>query len=205
MNQDRIPPLFHPSSFIVHPFFDEMEFNMKRILFALLCVACTGTAWAQTPNSTVPTQPGTTVLSVQKATAPVYDVRAIQPVSGGRFSGHACGASDCAPICSTTPTKTICVPVPATKVDVKINYSRICGKVCFPKCTPFSHGCNSCDHGQCECHAWQQNYLVKRVTITECPITKCVPVCVPVCETGRCGVHCPAPGKVETIQAPKKK
>ena len=177
-----------------------MEFNMKRILFALLCVACTGTAWAQTPNSNVPTQPGTTVFSVQKTTAPVYDMRAIQPDSGGRFGGH-----DCAPDCCVTPTKTICVPEPGTKKVMKINYSSFCDKVCYPRCSLFGHGCNSCDHGQCEGHAWQQNYLVKRVCTTECPITKCVPVCVPVCDTSRCGVHCPAPAAVETIPAPKKK
>src|SRR6516164_4216517 len=178
-----------------------MEFNMKRILFALLCVACTGAAWAQTPNSTVPTQLGTPVPSAQKAPAPVYDMRVIPPVSGSRFGGH-----DCAPDCCVTPTKTICVPEPATKKVMKINYSKLCDKVCFPRCSLLGHGCDGCDHGQCEGHAWHQNYLVKRVCITECPITKCVPVCVPVCETNRCGVNCPAPAAVETIPTtPKKK
>ena len=178
---------------------------MKRILFALLCVVCTGTAWAQTPNSPVPAQPGTTVVSVQKTTAPVYDMRVIQPTSGGRFGGHACGTSDCAPDCCVTPTKTICVPYPEKKIVLKVTYSKECGKVCFPKCTLFSHGCNSCELGQCECHAWHQNFLVKHVTPCPTTVTKCRPECVPVCETGRCGVQCPAPAAVETIPAPKKK
>jgi hypothetical protein len=180
---------------------------MKRILFALLCVACTGTAWAQTPTSTPPpAQPSVTVLPA-RAGAIATPSPSIQPASGGRvLAGPACGTPNCAtPACCATPTKTICVPEEGKKIVVKINYSSVCTKVCFPTCSLFGR-CNSgCDQGHCESHAWQQNYLVKRVCITECPITRCVPVCVPVCETGRCGVHCPAPAKVETIPAPKKK
>jgi hypothetical protein len=142
---------------------------MKRMLFALLCVACTGTAWAQSP---MPNQPSGTV----------------QQVSGGRiFAGPACGAPACGPACAAT--KTICVPEPAIVVHKKITYSSICGKVCFPKCSSFlSHGCNSCEQGQCGSHAYQKNYLVKRVCVTECPTTACIPVTVPACETGHVGM-----------------
>jgi hypothetical protein len=179
------------------------------MLLGLLCVVSTGTAWAQTPTSTPPAvQPRVTVLSVKKAASPAPEMQPTQPVSGGRlFAGPACGTPKCAaPACCATPTKTICVPETVTKVVVKINYSSICDKICYPKCSPFSHGCNSgCDQRRCEGHAYQKNYLVKRISTTECPTTNCVPVCVPVCETGRCGVHCPAPAKVETIPAPKKK
>jgi hypothetical protein len=153
---------------------------MKRILFALLCVACTGTAWAQAP---MPNQPTGTV----------------QQVSGGRiFAGPACGAPACgtpacAPACGTpacapacapvcAAPKTICVPEPAIAIHKKITYSSECGQVCFPKCT-LGRDCNSCDQGQCEGHPYQKNYLVKRVTVTECPTTKCVPVQVSGCNS----------------------
>jgi len=37
--------------------------------------------------------------------------------------------------------------------------------------------------GGCETRAYQKKYLVKKVTFTECPTTKCVPA--PGCDTGR--------------------
>lgn len=167
---------------------------MKRMLFALLCVACTGTAWAQSslPNQPMP-QPTVAVLAIYPGTP-------IQQVSHGRILGGpvcapAC-AAPCAPVC--TPTKTICVPEPTTKVTIKINYSSICEKICFPKCSSFlSPKCDGgCAQGNCEGHAYQKKYLIKRIEVTECPTTRCIPVEVPVCETRGGILHQQRPGVV---------
>ena len=186
---------------------------MKRILFAVLCIACTGTAWAQ---SSLPAQPQLTVLPAQQGTT-------VQQVSGGRiFGSSACApacAPKCAPACTPTcvpaclATKTICVPEPAVKVVIKVNYSSVCEKVCFPKCASF-FSAKSCDSGcaqpNCDSNIYQKKYLIKKVCVTECPTTKCVPVEVPVCETRggiihRSGVGA-APVIVESIPvAPIKK
>ena len=157
---------------------------MKRMLFALLCVACTGTAWGQTslPNQPVP-QPTLTVVGIHPGTQ-------IQPVSHGRIlGGQACAPActpACAPACAQAclATKTICVPEPATKVTVKFNYSSVCEKICFPKCSSFlSPKCDTgCAQGNCASHPFQKKYLIKKACITECPTTKCVPVEVPACE-----------------------
>jgi hypothetical protein len=172
---------------------------MKRMLFAMICVACTGTAWAQMP--TLP-QPTPTVAGVRSASL-------VQQMSGG---GPACGTAPCdQPSCNSdacvrlTKTKTICVPEPATKVTVKINYSSVCEKVCFPKCTLWGSGCDSgCEQGKCEHHAYQKKYLVKRICTTECPTTKCVPVEVPVCQPG-CAPGVPGYAIIEPAVVPPTK
>jgi hypothetical protein len=155
---------------------------MKKMLFALLCVACTGTAWAQSPLPNQPVmQPTLSVIAIQPGTP-------IQQVSGGRIlSGPACGApAYCAPACAPvcTPTKTICVPEPSIKVITKVNYSSLCEKVCVPKCRSFfGSRCDSGCQASCESNVYQKKYLVKTLCVTECPTTKCVPVEVPACET----------------------
>jgi hypothetical protein len=152
------------------------DLDMKRLLLALLCVACTGTAWAQTGMALPATQPSVVVLSVQKGTpTPVYDP--IQQVSGGRFfAGPGCCGTACPTTCATScPT---CIAVPAIKVHTKICYSSVCEKVCFKDCSSFFGRCNSgCDQGKCEAKVYTQKYLVKRVHTTECETTKCVPAC----------------------------
>jgi hypothetical protein len=181
---------------------------MRNMLLGLLCVACTGTAWAQTPPTTLPpAQSGATVLPTA---SPVFPMQPIEQASHGRLlAGPTCGTPNCGtPACCAAPTKTICVPEPATKVVV--SYSSTCEKICFPKCT-FGRGCNSdCDQGR-EGHNYQKKYLVKTVCIADRPPTKWVPVTAPACETG-CGTQGilhnrrPAPAAVETIpQQPMKK
>jgi hypothetical protein len=172
------------------------KFNMKRLLLALLCVACTGTAWAQ--SSTLPATPS--VLPAYQPTYAVYDTRAIQTVSGGRFASFGCPSScdpcptacaqpcatNCATHCAAPCREPACIAVPAVKIVTKVCYSSTCEKVCFKDCSPFHCGhCDSgCDQGRCECHVYTQKYLVKRVHTTECPTTKCVPT-NPCCDT--CG------------------
>jgi hypothetical protein len=187
--------------------------TMKRLFLTLACAALANTAWAQAPMQTLPTAPppGAVVLSVQKSVV-VTQQAPIQQVSGGRLVGGACCTEACC-----TPTKTICVPEPGIKVTVKINYSSECTKICFPKCTLFGAGCcnSGCEQGQCSSHIYQKKYLVKKVCITECPTTNCVPVEVPACETGHCRIlgrpaacapDCaPAPVVVPATPAPTKK
>jgi hypothetical protein len=165
---------------------------MKRILFALLCVASTGTAWAQSPTPTQGVLPAYPVYQMQSG--------AIQQVSGGKvFGGSGCCVPNCAPACGVPacqPTKTICVPEPSVTIHKKITYSSICERVCFPKCPPLGGGkcCDSgCGQGNCESHSYQKKYLVKHVCITECPSTTCVAVTVPACNTGCAGAACAQP------------
>jgi hypothetical protein len=193
---------------------------MKRLLLALLCVACTGTAWAQT--STLPATPS--VLPAYQPTYAVYDTRAIQTVSGGRLGSLGCPtacdpcptacAQPCPTACAQPCREPACIAVPSVKIVTKICYSSACEKVCFKDCPSFLGGhCNGgCDSTKCECHVYTQRYLVKRVNKTECPATKCVPT-NPCCDTCGHGHHGgggiiygqPAP-VVETIPAvPMKK
>jgi hypothetical protein len=205
---------------------------MKKYILGLLCVALASTAWAQSPMPVLPAAQGSIViLGVQEIPSSVHMVQTpIMQVSGGRLLGGSCGAPQCCqPACPTqaccTPTKTICVPEPAVKVTVKISYGSVCEKICYPKCnfggflggsgcnkgcnTGCATACNStgCNQPECASHVYQKKYLVKRVCVTECPTTKCVPVCVPACSTGYQGVSAGA-RIVETIPAqpmPSKK
>jgi hypothetical protein len=159
---------------------------MKRLFLVLACAALANTAWAQTRTLPPAPMPSGVVQSVQKPTT-VLPAATIQQTSHGCLGGPTCCAESCC-----TPTKTICVPEPSTKVTVKINYSSTCDKICFPKCS-FLH-CGSCceggcgENGQCSSHIYHRNYLVKKVCTTECPTTKCVAIEVPACDHGHgCG------------------
>jgi hypothetical protein len=181
---------------------------MKRILLALLCVACTGTAWAQSPQPARPL-PSANAITVQPATP-------IQQSTGNRQFAEFMPSNNCAPSCCQpccVATKTICVPECATKITVKINYSSVCEKICFPKCSCFGGHCNSCcEQGKCDSHIYQKKYLVKHVCTTECPTTKCVAVEVPACDSRGCGIFhrqsggvSSAPIYVEPIPVPPTK
>jgi hypothetical protein len=186
---------------------------MKKFFLGLLFLACTGTAWAQTPTSTLPVaEPTAVVLAVQPGTAP-SSVH-IQQVSGcfgaSPCAKACCPTTCCAPKCCEPAFKTICIPTASTVVTKKISYSSTCEKVCVPKCSSFFGGCKTgCDTGceaKCDSQIYQKRYLVKHVCVTVCPTTKCVPVTVPACETARCGIATAAPVVVETVPVqPKKK
>lgn len=179
---------------------------MRMLLLGLLCVACTGTAYAQNPISTQPAQPGVVVLAVQQGSSSTS--AHIQQVSHGRIFGcstcqKACGAEPCgAAACCETPMRTTCISVPSVKKHVHVTYSSVCEKVCFPKCDLFKSSCDSgCAQGRCEGQVYTKKYLVKRVCVTECPTTKCVAVIVPACEQGHGAVisQQPVAPVVETI------
>src|SRR6266540_4195649 len=135
---------------------------MKKMLLSLFCAALSSTAWAQPPQTIPATMP-----VVAKKVMPTSE---IQQVSSGRIHGAAC-APDCAPNC--VPTKTICVPEPATKKITHTNYSSTCEKVWFPACgrlfSLFHSSCDTgCAQGNCEHHAYQKKYLVKKICVEEC-------------------------------------
>ena len=202
---------------------------MKKYILGLLCAMLASTAWAQSPMPVLPAAQGSVViLGVQEIPSSVHVVvqAPIMQVSGGRLLGGSCGAPQCCQqTCQTqaccTPTKTICVPEPAVKITKKINYGSVCEQVCYPKCnfagllsgsgccnsgckTGCATACNStgCNQAECGSQVYQKKYLVKRVCVTECPTTKCVPVCVPACSTGNCGtIHRAGATVVETIPA----
>ncbi len=177
---------------------------MKKILFALLCMACTGTAWAQSP---IPTE-------LPPAQGPT-----LQLVAGRILARDACCNSPCPPACpqpcknacpqackTACPREPVCISVPAKKIEKKITYSSACEKVCFKSCSSLLRGCNTgCDQGNCESKVYTQKYLVKKVCVTECDTYKCVPV-NPNCDGCRTGIlqghHHQQPGVVvETIPA----
>ena len=164
---------------------------MKRLFLTLVCAALANTAWAQAPMQSLPAvpPPSAVVLSIQKSTV-VPQEAPIQQTSGRLLGGACCDpcpkacAQPCPQACAT-PTKTICVPEAAIKVTVKVNYSSLCTKICYPKCTLFGTSCcnTGCDQPKCDSHIYQKKYLVKKVCITECPTTKCVPVQVSGCNS----------------------
>jgi hypothetical protein len=80
-----------------------------------------------------------------------------------------------------------CVPVPATRTKIRIEYGSVDIDYCLTKCGP--HGCKGdCKDGHCG-KPRRKHYLMKRVVATECPITQCVPVCKE--HPAACAPSCP--------------
>jgi hypothetical protein len=168
---------------------------MKKWLFGVLCLALTNTAWAQAPVAQ-PTS-GPVLL-------PTMPMAANYPV---QQASHAC-APACASAPCCTPTKTICVPEPSTKIKVTIEYCSICEKICFPKCSLFGgcqNGCQTgCQPGYDCGHPYTKRVLVKKYVEEELPRNKCVAVTVPACEANRCATSA-VYGSPEPIVAPPTK
>ena len=145
---------------------------MKKLLLGMLLTAVTSAAWAQAP------------ATIQPVPAPV----AVDPCSP-----PSCFPAPCFPALFHRESSPDCTTVPTTIVHKKVVYSSTCEKVCVPTCSLFSFlnrsSCESCDK---DCRVITKHYLIKKVNVTECPSTKCVPVAQPVCDS--CGIGHPIIG-----------
>jgi hypothetical protein len=177
---------------------------MKAALKSLFLLAVAGVAAAQTPypQGTPGSLPGPGTVSnagqlrsqsigsaVQvPAQAPTVFGQplarpAVTQINGapqGVAGANCCPATNCAAAptcCQPCPT---CERVPATRDIRHVFYCKTCEPFCIPVCSCcISHwfGCGSCC---CE-GPYAKYFLVRRVQIEKCPITRCVPTCAPAC------------------------
>jgi hypothetical protein len=172
---------------------------MKKWLFGVLCLALTNTAWAQSPVA-IPT-------AQLAGSGPILVPAMPMAASQVQQTNHGC-AAPCATAPCCTPMKTICVPEPATKIKVSVQYCSICEKICYPKCSLFGAKCG-CDSG-CgqpghDCgHPYTKRVLVKKFVEEELPRNKCVAVTVPACEANHCAQPCMQAVVAPAAPMPKK-
>jgi hypothetical protein len=93
------------------------------------------------------------------------------------FAGNSCEGGSC----GRCPD---CVRVPDVVKHTEVLYCTKCRDICLPKCSlrgilsGHCGSCGGCDSGECsDCTKYHTHRLMKRVCVTECPTTKCVPAC----------------------------